>query len=285
VTEPREPQVNVEQARAWDGPDGDNWTENDAFYTEASRHLTPLLFDAAAIGAHDRVLDVGCGTGQTTREAAHAASAGSALGVDLSSRMLERARELADAEGLGNVRFERGDAQVYPFEPDSFSVAISRFGVMFFDDPAAAFTNIAHGVAAGGRLAMLCWRELSRNEWVWAIRGALAAGRDLPDPPPNVPSPFALADPGRVRSVLDAAGFSDIALEDVERPMYFGPDAARGLDGIRKLGIVNGLLADLDDRARRAALDSLQRIVAEHETPEGVLFDASAWLVRARKSR
>ncbi|MFY9587370.1 MAG: class I SAM-dependent methyltransferase, partial [Actinomycetota bacterium] len=252
-----EPKVNVEQTRDWDGPAGDNWTENDAFYTEASRYTTPVLFDAAAIASQDRVLDVGCGTGQTTRAAARAASAGRALGIDLSSRMLERARERAAAEGIANVSFVRGDAQVYPFEPGSCSVAISRFGVMFFDDPVAAFTNIGRALAPGGRLAMLCWRELGRNEWVSAIFGALAAGRDLPTPPPNAPSPFALADAGRVREILGAAGFTDVELDEVERPTYFGPDAARSFDGVRKLGIVNGLLADLDDRARAAALDSL----------------------------
>ena len=280
-----DPKVNVEQTRDWDGPGGDNWTENDSFYTESSRHLTPLLFDAAVIVPQDRVLDVGCGTGQTTRAAARAASAGSALGIDLSTRMLERARERAAAEGLSNVRFERGDAQIYPFEPGSFSLAISRYGVMFFDDPVAAFTNIGRALAPGARLAILCWRELGRNEWVSAIRGALAAGRDLPTPPPHAPSPFALADAGRVREILSAAGFTDVTLEDVERPVYFGPDAARGFDSVRKLGIVNGLLADLDERARSGALDSLQRVITDHETPEGVLFGASAWLVRATKPR
>jgi SAM-dependent methyltransferase len=276
---------NAEMIKGWDGPEGDNWTENEAFYANSSRRHTPYLFAAAAIAPAERVLDVGCGTGGTTREAARAAKAGSAFGIDLSTRMLGRAREHADAEALDNVRFERGDAQIYPFDPASFDVAISRFGVMFFDDPTGAFTNIGRAIAPGGRLAFLCWRELARNEWITAMRDALASGRTLPEPPANAPSPLALADAGRVRGILTAAGFVDVALESVDEPLHFGPDAASTFEHLQKTGIVIGLLNDLDDRARAEALARLEKTVVDHETPEGVLFDSSAWLVRAARAR
>lgn len=277
--------VNVEQARAWDGPDGDTWTVNEDWYNEAARYLTPPLFAGAAIEKTDRVVDIGCGCGETTRMAARAARSGSAFGIDLSSRMIERARERAAEEGLRNTRFERGDAQVYPFEASGFNVAISRFGSMFFDDPIRAFANIATALDSRGRIALLCWRELGRNEWLLELRRALAAGRDLPEPPPAAPSPFAFADPIRVRHVLTEAGFEDVALDPVAEAIYFGADAERAFDGVTKQGIVTGLLADLGDDARSEALDRVRETLANHETPDGVLFDTSAWLVRAAKAR
>jgi SAM-dependent methyltransferase len=277
--------VNVEQARAWDGPDGDAWTDNESFYNEAARHLTPHLLQAAALAPADRVLDVGCGCGETTRAAARAASRGGALGIDLSSRMIERARERAASDGLTNARFERGDAQIHPFDPESFDVAISRFGVMFFDDPVSAFANIAGALARGARLAMLCWDELRRNEWVSAIRTALAAGRDLPEPPPDAPGPFSLAAPNRVHGILESAGFSDVDVERLDEPMYMGPDADRAFDSVKRFGIVGGLLGDLDDGARAAALGALRQTIAAHETSDGILFGSSSWVVRAVRAR
>jgi len=231
------------------------------------------------------VLDIGCGCGETTRMAAREAQSGSAFGIDLSSRMIERARERAAAEGLRNVRFERGDAQLYPFARAGFDVAISRFGSMFFDDPVRAFGNIAKALEPRGRIALLCWRELRRNEWLIELREALAAGRELPEPPTGAPSPFGFADPMRVRQVLSEAGFEDVALDLVEEPIYFGPNAERAFEGVTKQGVVTGLLADLAEDARREALDRVLATLAKHETPDGVLFDTSAWLVRAAKAR
>src|SRR5690242_14804122 len=158
------------------------------------------------------------GTGQTTRDAAAAAGPGPALGVDLSARMIELARRLAAEEGTGNVSFEQADAQIYPFPAGSFDVAISRTGTMFFGDPAAAFANIGRALRPGGRLVMLVWQGPGPNEWVRELSGALAAGRDLPAPPPGAPGPFSLADPGRVRALLAAAGFSGITMEALHEP-------------------------------------------------------------------
>lgn len=273
---------NSEQRRAWDGPEGDTWTDNEDVYNEAVGRHTRRLLDGAALAAGERILDVGCGCGETTRLAGR--NTGAALGIDLSSRMIARARERAAAEGLANVRFEQGDAQVHPFEPDAHDVAISRCGTMFFDDPVAAFANIATAIEPGGRLAMLCWRELRRNEWVTEVRRTLAAGRDLPEPPPGVPSPFALADPDRARTILTAAGFDAVEFEAVDEPMYLGADASAAFDRMRRLGVVRGLLEDLDETTRAAALAALRASVHEHETPDGVLLGSSAWLVRARRA-
>jgi SAM-dependent methyltransferase len=191
--------ANAEQAAAWNGHEGEQWTKYaDRYDRAASRHWQRFL-DADLISARDAVLDVGCGTGKSTRDAARIATKGSVLGLDLSAVMLDHAREQNEADGLSNVTYVQGDAQVYPFADKSFDIAMSSFGVMFFDDPVGAFTNIGNGIRPGGRLAVLVWRELTCNEWLMALREALAVGRQLPMPPPDAPTPFALADPERVR--------------------------------------------------------------------------------------
>ena len=178
------------------------------------------------------------------------------LGIDLSTRMLELARKRSADEGLDNVTFVRGDAQVFPFEPEAFDVAMSSFGTMFFNDPVAAFTNIGGGLRRGGTLALLAWRTLQENEWLMSLRGALAVGRELPMPPPDAPTPFSLADPERVRSILGAAGFDDVELEPIDEPIDLGTDASDALEFAKTMGIVEGLTDGLD--AGRAGASDVQ---------------------------
>jgi len=273
--------VNVEQTRAWNGDEGDGWIRNEEHLDASSRRHTARLFETVAIAAGDAVLDIGCGCGETTREAARRAASGSALGVDLSARMIERARERSRAAGITNVTFIRADAQVHPFPPEHFSLAISRFGAMFFEDPVGAFSNIRRSLRAGARLGLLAWQELRRNEWLLAIRNALAAGRDLPAPHVGAPGPFGLAEADAVRHILADAGFVDIELTDVAEPVQLGVDAADGFDFVRTLAITNGMLQGLDGELRKRALDDLRATLAAHETDEGVLFGSRAWLIRA----
>jgi len=275
--------ANHEAFEAWDGQEGDDWAENAERYERSGWRHRPHLVNTSIIGAGDRVLDIGCGTGRSTIEAAQLASQGSALGIDLSSRMLACAREQAAAAGVGNVTFVQGDAQVHPFEAGSADVAISDCGAMFFGDPVAAFANVGGGLRAGGRLALLAWRELERNEWLTTVRGALARGRDLPSPPPDAPTPFSLADPGRVQARLTAAGFRDIQLDPVDEPMEIGADADDAFSFFKGAGIVRGLLEDVDEAGRAQALDDLHAAFKEAETSEGVLLGSSAWLITATR--
>ena len=143
--------VNTAQAEAWNGYEGEHWAANDDRYNIVNSGFNGPLLDAAGIGETSRVLDVGCGNGKLTRLAASRARQGQVTGLDLSGPMLARARARAAEEGIGNVTFEQGDAQVYPLPPGGFDVAVSRFGVMFFGDPAAAFANIGRGLRPGGR--------------------------------------------------------------------------------------------------------------------------------------
>lgn len=276
--------ANAEQAAAWNGHEGDHWVEHADRYDRASRRHWQRFLDAGLISSSDAVLDVGCGTGKSTRDAARIATQGSALGVDLSATMLEQARERSQAEGLTNVTYVQGDAQIHPFDDQAFDIAMSCFGAMFFGDPVGAFANIGQGVRPGGRLALLAWRELARNEWLLALRGALAVGRELPVPPPDAPTPFALADPDRVRKILGAAGYTEIGFEPVDEPIEFGSDPDDAYAFMRTLGIVEGLTHDLDDTGRAHAMAELKKTIAAHDSTDGVLFGTSAWLVTARRA-
>ena len=275
--------ANVEQAAAWDGEEGDRWTKDEERYEATSRRHGRRLLNAAHITADEHVLDIGCGCGESTRDAARAAVSGMALGVDLSARMIARARERSRAEGLTNARFEQADAQVYPFERQVFDLAISRFGAMFFGDPIAAFRNIGRALRPGGRLALLSWRELGKNEWLLAIREALAAGRTLPEPPVGTPGPFGLAEADAVRPILAEAGFAAIDLEEVNEPVELGADVDDAVAFVRTLGITHGLLDGLDEVTTARALEAVRRMLAAHDTARGVLLDSRAWLITAQR--
>jgi SAM-dependent methyltransferase len=273
---------NTAQLAAWDGDEGAYWAEHDEHFDRSIATYHGRLLDAAAVGAAEQVLDLGCGTGRTTRDAARAAAAGSAHGVDLSSRMLAQARKRAAAEGLTNVSFTQADAQIHPFEPGRYDLAISRTAAMFFGDRAAAFTNIARALRPGGRLVLLTWQTLERNAWIREISGALAAGRERPAPPPDAPSPFSLSDPDRVSELLHGAGYDDVQLEEMAEPMWFGADADDAHRFV--LGLMGWMLDGLDDTARAGAVAALHDVMAAHATSDGVLLGSAAWLVRATRS-
>lgn len=276
--------ANPEQAAAWNGDEGEDWVRNAVRYERSGVRHRPHLISKDTLHPGDRVLDIGCGTGRSTIEAARFVADGSALGVDLSGPMIAYARERAVAERVTNATFLQADAQIHPFEPGAFDVAISETGAMFFGDPKAAFTNIAAALRSAGRLALLVWRELDRNEWLVAIRGAVALGRDLPQPPPDAPGhPFSLADPDRVRSTLASAGFDGLTLDPIDEPMELGADAEDAFQFFASSALVSWLLEGVDDAGRAKAMDNLRTVFKEAEGPEGVLLGTSAWLINARK--
>jgi SAM-dependent methyltransferase len=275
--------ANVEQADSWNGAEGQFWAENDDRFNLAIRAYSECLLAAAALSPDEDVLDIGCGCGESARHAARAASAGTAHGVDLSRHMLERARGLARAEGLTNVTFTEGDAQVYDFVPESVDVVISRFGIMFFQDPRAAFRNIKRALRPGGRVAFVVWRPLAENEWLTVIRAAIAAGRDLPAPPIGAPGPFGLADEHAASAVLADAGFRDIRFEAVDVPFVLGRDVEDAYAFVQQLPLTRGMLEGIDAADRDAALDALHAVIAAHETGHGVEFGSGGWLITARR--
>jgi SAM-dependent methyltransferase len=249
---------------------------------ELQRH-NQVLQRSYGIRPADHVLDIGCGSGQTTRDAARMARAGTALGVDVSASMIERARRLTDAEGLSNVSFERADAATHPFPPESFDVAISRFGTMLFADPAAAFGNVKRALRPGGRLVMMVWREHEQNEWSVLIERALEPGTGAPPASPAQSDPFSLADPSLTERLLDAAGFVEASFTDVHVPVYYGQDVAAALDWIRGFSSVKDVLQRMDPTAAERALERLRQALAAHASGEGIWLDSRAWIVAARR--
>jgi SAM-dependent methyltransferase len=273
--------ANAEMLAAWDGEEGDDWTQHASRYEASGRYLAPTFDAASAIAETDVVLDVGCGTGRSTRDAARRARSGRVLGVDLSSRMLDHARDRSRAEGLTNVEYLQADAQVRPLGTDEFDVGMSSFGAMFFGDPVGAFGNIRRALRPGARLVLSAWQPFERQEWLVTIRRSLAAGRELPTPAPGQPGPFGLADDAGTRRVLEDAGFTGIELTPVEAPMWLGADADDAWEFVAGLGIVRGLSAGLEPGVLADALADLRAAVAAHATSDGVAMGAAEWIVTA----
>ena len=247
------------------------------FDAEARLHER-RLHAAASVGAAEHVLDIGCGTGRSTRAAGRAAAAGTVLGVDISAAVLELARRLTDREGLRNVSYRLADAQVDDLAA-RYDVCISCFGVMFFADPVAAFTNIGHALRPGARMALLAWQAPERNEWYTeidqAIGGASARGARM----------FSLADQHTTAGILAAAGFTDVAFTDVREPVHYGADSAQAYDFVTGLQATKDTLASLDPAAAEDALRGLRATLAGHTTRDGVLFGARTWIITARTPR
>lgn len=273
--------ANVEQAAAWDGHEGESWAAQADRIDHVARRHSPHLVAPGLVEPTDRVLDIGCGNGASSIAAARLAADGSVLGLDLSRPMLAVARKRAADAGLVNVVFEQADVQVHRFEPGAADLVISEFGGMFFGDPVAAYRNLAGALRPGGRLRMLAWRDLADNEWLSSIRAALALGRDLPTPPPGAPTPFSLADPVRVERLLTEAGFAEVALEPEDEPMEVGDDLDHACDFVATLGIVEGLLEDLEPEQREQGLANLRQVLADHATPDGVVLGSAAWVITA----
>ncbi|MBY8875400.1 methyltransferase domain-containing protein [Micromonospora sp. PLK6-60] len=269
--------VNAHQAEAWNGYEGRHWADHQDRYDAVNAGFNELLL--AAVRPGDRVLDVGCGTGQLTRLAARA---GHAVGVDLSAPMLDRARATAVEEGVSTVEFVRADAQVHPFPAAAYDVALSRFGVMFFADPVAAFGNIGRALRPGGRLAFVCLDDFHRGD-LGAVLGALAA--QLPPSGTDgtgAAEPLSLADPAVVARVLTAAGFTGIECVPVQAVAHWGRDAVDAGRFLAGWGPIRHQLDRVDPATAARARAALVEALRPYQHPDAVRLRATAWLVTAR---
>jgi len=279
------PEANAEQIRYWNEAAGPKWV---AFQKIIDAQIAPLgerAMDRAGIAPGERVIDVGCGCGDTTIALGRRVGpAGLVLGIDISAPMLARAAETARAEGLANVRFENADAQTHRLPPGAFDVVYSRFGIMFFADPVAAFTNLRAALRPGGRLAFVCWQALRENPWLFLALQAAAQHLTLPPPPaPDAPGPFSLANPKRLRGIVARAGFERIALEDLRTTLTLGggtlEQAVRFLtEGV---GPVSSILREADPALRPTVAAAVRAAIAPFHTPEGVRMGSAAWIVTA----
>lgn len=272
---------NAEQARAWDGDEGSYWATHARDFDRAVHAYQRPFLDAAALHRGERVLDIGCGSGLTSRAAARLTVGGDVLGVDLSHEMLAVARRETEHDGLDSVRFEHADAQTCPFPTAAFDVAISRNGCMFFAEPVIAFRNIARALRPGGRMVLMVWQGVERNEWFRSLVTAVAAGREVPVPPPGAPGPFSMADPAVVREHLTAAGFAEPELTGLELPMNLGRDIDHAHAFVS--GMLEWMLEGLDEPGRTRALAELRSDIEAHNTPAGVQYGSAAWIVKARR--
>jgi SAM-dependent methyltransferase len=240
-------------------------------YDGELRALYPHLRAAAAVAPGERVLDIGCGAGQTTRDAARAAAPAPVLGIDISEALLARAR---DAEGPENVTYVRGDAQTHQFPEAGYDLAISRFGTMFFADPAAAFANIRRALRPGGRLVQLVWQARERNDWAAEIDRALGG-------PPVPEEAFSLGEPDVARGLLD--GFREVEFEEVREPVFYGPDAAAALELVSAFRATAEALARMTPADADDALERLRTMLDAHRGADGVALGARAWVITARR--
>lgn len=263
----------------WDGDLGRRWAANIEHFESGLRAYDDALMRAAGIGTDERVLDIGCGAGQTTIAAALRARAGRSVGIDLSGPLLEVAR--SRAAGLDNVTFVQGDAQVYPFEPSGFDVAITRNGTMFFADRSAAFANIAAAVRPGGRLALLVWAAVEENDWLTTVGRIVSAGRTMPPPPPGAPWAFSMSDPAYVRELLEGSGWREVRLDHLSEPMNFGPSVDAAWQ-VLSTGLGRAL-EELDAERRAAVTAELRAELAHRTSDDGVVFPSAMWLVTARR--
>lgn len=274
-------ETNLDQEQAWDGAEGAYWAAQHERFEASLARYQPAFLTAAAIRSTDHVLDIGCGTGVSTRAAARTAHEGQALGVDLSSQMIDVARRLAAQAGLANALFERADAQNHPFESGAFDVVISRTGAMFFGRPESAFANLRRSLTSRGRLVLLTWQSPDRQEWLSAFSRALT-GRTPPAPVLDRPGPFSLSDPDHVRTLLHGAGFTDVAFTSLVEPTIYGRTVEEAHTFL--LGLLGGMLQDHDQQRRREAVEAFRSTLAAHQTADGIQFGSATWLVTARRA-
>ena len=273
---------NADQFDSWNGDSGQRWVATADRRDAVLAPVADLLLDHAAIQPGEAVLDVGCGCGATSLEAASATGPdGSVVGLDLSQPMLDVARRRAVEAGLPHVRFSQGDAQVHRLEPN-FDVAISRFGTMFFDDPVAAFTNLARHLCPGGRLCIATWQPLVANQWLTAPGAALLGYGALPKADgPGTPGMFAQADPVSIRSMLSAAGLVGIDSTPWTVPLVLGTTIDDAVDHLADSGPGRAVLETVPEHQRGAVLAAVADVLADHHNDAGVTLDAAVWITTA----
>jgi SAM-dependent methyltransferase len=274
--------VNAEEIAYWNDEAGARWAKWQEQLDAAFAPITAAAIAAADPRSGEAALDVGCGCGATVLGLARGVgSGGRVVGVDVSQPMLAVAESrVRDAE-LTNVTLLLSDASNHPFEPATFDLAFSRFGVMFFENPVDAFANIRRALRPQGRIAFACWRTLGENPWFHVPRDAVLPL--VPPPPkldPEAPGPMSFADPDRVQRVLANAGYRDVQIDAFDTRVSLGAPA-NAVDLLLQIGPASRLLDGTDSATRATAAERIAEAVRRHETVDGVAFGAAIWVVRA----
>ncbi len=294
MTRPRTPDTqdalesgpNAGQVAYWNETKGPGWVAAQARIDGQVAPFGLLAMERANIVEGERVLDVGCGTGQSTLQLAERVGRkGAVTGIDVSAPMLAHAAERARVQRVKNVSFLCADAQIHRFEPPPFDLLYSRFGTTFFADPRAAFVNLRAALAPGGHLAFVCWQELAKNPWMLEPLAAARRHVELPAPPePGAPGPFGFDDPDRVRGILEAAGFEQVTLESVERPLWIGGGGSLGaaVTFLLEVGPAAAALREAGTEKRKAVAAAVREAIRDRATPSGVAMDSAVWIVTAQ---
>jgi len=271
----------VDQATFWNEEGGRRWVEHIERLEGMLEGLSQELVRAVDAQPGERVLDVGCGGGPTSAAYAEAVGeTGEVLAVDISDVILEAARRRHGHRP--NLRFELADAATHPFAPGSFDVLTSRFGVMFFPEPEAAFAHLRRALRPGGRLCFLCWRTLEENPWMSVA--AAAAFSVLPPPvrpPPGSPGPFSLGQAERREALLAGAGFIDLKLQAVDQRIELG-DLEQAVDWLTRMGPAATAFAEAEPSRREQAIEAMRAALARHRVGDVVALSGATWLVRGR---
>lgn len=277
---------NADQIAYWNGSGGARWTAQQASQDILLAPILDILIDRAGAKPGHHVLDVGCGCGATTIALAQrVAPQGLVVGIDVSAPMLARARKLAPRHLP--LKLVLADATVYPFDSQSFDLLVSRFGVMFFAEPAVAFTNLRRALRQDGRVAFACWREPRHNPWMMlSLQAAYRHVPRLPEAGPDDPGPFALALATRLRDVLGRAGFSRLDMEphDLSLDIAVGGGLERAVEGALQIGPASRALQDASPQVRDAARNSIREALAPFARGQSVPLPASIWMVTAHAS-
>lgn len=287
TTEQTPAPVNADMIRLWNDVSGPIWL---ALQRRLDAQLDPVgmaLLSRLELPRGGRVLDIGCGCGSTSLELARrVGSEGHVTGVDISAPMLARAAERAAAAGLGNVDFVRADAQTHAFEAGAFDVAFSRFGVMFFDNPTAAFRNLCGALAPGAPIAFVCWRTAKENAWVRVpMEAALKVLTPPPPPDPEAPGPFAFARRARLEAILTDAGFDGIDIAPYDAPIHLGGagELDEVVDFVLKIGPTAALLREQGLEHLDAVRAEVRAALAPHHREGAVALDGAMWIVHAKR--
>jgi SAM-dependent methyltransferase len=272
------------QREFWNSEATNRWVTEQARIDRLFAEVTDAALTAAAPKPGETVLDIGCGTGTTVLRLADAVGpGGTVLGVDISEQQLALARRRIGAAGAAQAQVVLDDAATRDFAAGGFDLAFSRFGVMFFADPVAAFSNIRRAMKSGGRLAFAVFRPGSDNPWTTASAAAIRHLVTPPAPPgPEEPGQFSWGDPNRVRRILGGAGFRDVALAPIDPLITLGSNAAEAAEFAMFIGQGARLLQGVSDATRDAARVALEAFFKPHEGPNGVSLPGGLWLVSAR---
>jgi SAM-dependent methyltransferase len=277
---------NADQIAYWNGPGGQRWTDRQQAQDIMLAPVSDVLIDRARASAGERIVDVGCGCGATSVALAQRVGpAGHVLGIDISAPMLVRARQIAPA-GLP-VDFVLADATVYPFEPASFDLLFSRFGVMFFADPALSFANMRKALRPSGRLAFACWREPRENPWMMTpLQAVYQHVPKMPPQGPEDPGPFAFASEARVQRILGEAGFSKIAMEPcgLTLDIAIGRGLEAAVESALEIGPASRALEGQPLDLRAAAKNSVREVLTPFASGSAVPLPGSIWIVTANAS-